>query len=213
MEAITVLVVDKRAIVSTGIALILETYADFQVVGQARTGEELFQYFNGHAPEVVCMDIELPGSTQGLDVLRRLHRFYPKSRVVILTNLLEPSLFREALREGVLGYLGKDVTADELAEAIRAAHQGLPMMGSEAIKLLVKGTTTPETPSLTERERQVMERVARGLSNQQIGEELHISLSTVQFHVSHILQKLAVHNRIEATAFAVRHNLASFPED
>jgi len=209
MGPIKILVVDRRAIVNSGIALILGGYADFHVMGQAKNREEALLHFNGHSPDVVCMDIDLPGPAEGLELIRRLRETYPNTRVVILTNLAERAIIHQALKEGVLGYLLKDASADELANAIRAAHAGTPSLCTEAVKGLVKEATLPEHPELTARERQVLDLVARGLNNLQIAAELHISLSTVQFHVSHILQKLALHNRIEATAFAVRHNLVT----
>lgn len=213
MGAIKVLVVDKRAIISTGISLILERYADFEVMGQAKCAEEVFQILDHTPPDVVCMDIDLPGPVGGLELIRRLHNAFPFTRVVILTNLLEPTILHEALKVGVSGFLLKDATADELASAIRAASHGIPTLCSEVVKVLVREVSAPNTPYLTQREHQVLDLVARGLNNQVIADQLHISLSTVQFHVSHILQKLAVHNRIEAAAFAVRHNLATYPEE
>ncbi len=213
MGAIKILVVDRRAIVRQGIALILGEYPDLKVMGQAKNGEEILQHLNGSSPDIVCMDIDIPGPTTGLEVIRQLRDLSPSTRVVVLTNLLEPEIVYKALKEGVLGYLLKDASADELVRAIRGAAEGTPTLCTEAVNLLVKGPGIPELPSLTPREHQVLEKVAQGLNNQEIATALQISLSTVQFHVSHILQKLAVHNRIEATAFAVRHNMASMPEE
>jgi two-component system, NarL family, response regulator LiaR len=213
MELIKILVVERRSIVSAGISLILEGYPDFQVVGQVKNGEEVFQLVDHNPPDVVCMDIDLPGPAGGLEFIRRLHDSFPFTRVVVLTNLLEPIVVHEALKAGVMGYLIKDATADELAAAIRATSRGIPTLCSEVVKVLVKKVSAPNIPDLTQREHQVLDLVAQGLNNQEIAAELHISLSTVQFHVSHIFQKLAVHNRIEAAAFAVRHNLATYPEE
>ncbi len=213
MGAIKILVVDRRAIVRQGIALILGAYPDLKVIGQAKNGEEILQHFNGSFPDIVCMDIDIPGPATGLEVIRRIRELSPFTRVVVLTNRVEPQLVFTALKEGVLGYLLKDTSADELVNAIRGAFEGTPTLCAEAVNLLVRGPGVPELPSLTARERQVLEKVAQGMNNQEIATALQISLSTVQFHVSHILQKLAVHNRIEAAAFAVRHNMAALPDE
>ncbi len=138
MELIKILVVDRRAIVNTGISLILERVPDFQVMGQAKNSEEVFQLLDHDPPDVVCMDIDLPGPVGGLELIRRLHDSYPFTRVVVLTNLLEPTVIREALKAGVMGYLIKDATANELANAIRAASMGTPTLCSEVVKVLVK---------------------------------------------------------------------------
>jgi DNA-binding NarL/FixJ family response regulator len=157
------------------------------------------------------LDIDLPGNLGGIELIRVVHHNSPHTHFVILTNSVEPVAIHETLRAGALGYLLKTVSIDELAQAIRAAHHGLPALSPQVTQVLI-GQASPSREHLlrlTARERDVLDLMARGLNNQQIAAELHISLSTVQFHVSNILDKLDVHNRTEAATFALRHHLAS----
>lgn len=207
LQTIKILVVDSRALVGSGISTILGEYSDFKVIGQAKTGRETHQFIENHSPDVVCIDIDLPDPISGMEVIRTLRGKFPQVQIVILTNVLEGTIIHNALREGVVSYLLKNSSADELVRAIRAAHQGIPTLSPEVTQMLIREVTTPNGYHLTRREHEVLELIARGLNNHEIAEELHISLSTVQFHVSNIFEKLNVHNRIEAATFAVRHNL------
>ena len=131
--------------------------------------------------------------------------------MVILTNILEEIIIHDALRQGVSGYLLKNSSAEELVHAIRSAYQGIPTLSPEVTQVLIHNVTIPNGFHLTSREYQVLDLLAQGWNNHDIAKELSISLSTVQFHVSNIFNKLEVHNRIEAATFAVRHNLAAYP--
>lgn len=208
MQAIKILVADGHAIVASGVAQVLGGIPDFQVIGQAKTGEEACRLFECYSPDVVSMDIELPGPISGLEVIRILRNKSPNIRVVVLTNLLEEMMIQDALQVGAISYLLKNISADELIQAIRSAYRGLPTLSPEVTQIVIHGLTTSNGYHLTSREHQVLELLVRGLNNHKIAKQLNISLSTVQFHVSNILNKLGVHNRIEATAFAIRHNLA-----
>lgn len=207
LQKIKILVVDARALVGSGISTILGEYSDFKVIGQAKNGRETLRFIERSSPDVVCLDIDLPDPISGMEAIRMLRSKSPQVRIVILTNVLEETIINDALREGVVGYLLKNSSADELVHAIRAAHQGIPTLSPEVTQVLIREVTTPNGYHLTPREHEVLERIARGLSNHEIAKELNISLSTVQFHVSNIFEKLDVHNRIEAATFAVRHNL------
>ena len=208
MQAIKILVVDGHAIVASGVSHVLGGIPDFQVIGQAKTGEEVFRLFEYYAPDVVSIDIDLPGPISGLEVIRMLRIKSPNIRVVILTNLLEEMKIRDALQVGAMSYLLKNISPDELVQAIRAAYRGLPTLSPEVTQIVISELTSSNGYHLTSREHQVLELLTRGLNNHEIAKQLNISFSTVQFHVSNILNKLGVHNRIEATAFAIRHKLA-----
>jgi DNA-binding NarL/FixJ family response regulator len=208
LQMIKILVVDYRALVGSGISTILGEYSDFKVIGQAKSGKETLQFIEHYAPDVVCIDIDLPDPVSGMEVIRMIRSRSPQIRIVILTNVLEETIIHKTLQEGVTSYLLKNSSADELVRAIRAAYQGIPTLSPEVTQMVIHELTTPNGYHLTPREHEVLERIARGLNNHEIAKELNISLSTVQFHTSNIFEKLDVHNRIEAATFAVRHNLA-----
>jgi NarL family two-component system response regulator LiaR len=209
LETVKILLADGHAVVASGVAQILDDVADFQVIGKAKTGEEVIGLCENHSPDVISIDIDLPGSMSGLEVIRRLHRKFPRAQIVVLTNVLDHAIVQDALREGVVSYLLKNISVDELIHAIRTAYQGLPTLSPEVTQVLIREVTTPNGHHLTSREREVLELLAKGMNNNEIAEQLHVSLSTVQFHVSNILSKLGVHNRIEAATFAIRHGLTN----
>lgn len=208
---IKILVVDYRVLVGSGISTILERNADFQVVGQATSGEDTIRCIERYSPDIVSIDIDLPDPITGVEVIRMVRRRFPQIRLLVLTNLLDEAIIRDVLRQGVAGYLLKNSSAEELVHAIRSAYRGRPSLSPEVIQILIQGLTVPHDYHLTPREHQVLDLIAQGRNNHEIGEKLNISLSTVQFHVSNILDKLDVHNRIEAAMFAVQHHLAKYP--
>ncbi|HEY9710460.1 MAG TPA: response regulator transcription factor [Oculatellaceae cyanobacterium] len=209
-ETIKILIVDHRAVVGTGVCAVLGAYADLEVVGRAESGEETLRLMEQYDPDIVAIDIDLPGHINGTEIIGLLQDKFPKTRVLVLTNLLEEMIIYDALRAGVIGYLLKTSSVEELAHAIRAAYQGIPTLSPEVTQLVMRELSAPISGgrNLSPREIQVLKLIARGLKNHEIAEDLFISLSTVQFHVSKILQKLQVRNRIEAAAFAVRNRLA-----
>jgi NarL family two-component system response regulator LiaR len=151
----------------------------------------------------------MPG-INGATAIRTIRSQWPQVRVIALTNFQEPELVQEALQAGAIGYLLKNVSADELAHAIRAAHAGRSTLAPEATQALVEAASHPSRPSgydLTAREREVLALLIEGLSNREIGERLTISPLTAKFHVSNILSKLGVTSRTEAVALAVQHQL------
>jgi NarL family two-component system response regulator LiaR len=208
-RTIRILIVDHRAIVASGIAAILGDYPEFQVVGKAGSGEEALRSIERFHPDVVTMDIELPDQLNGLELIQVLRHRSPQTRVLVLTNLLEEMTVRDSLQLGVTGYLLKNAAPHELAHALRSAYEGVPTLSPEVTQIVIHEVSAPSNHDrhLTTREHQVLNLIAQGLNNQEIAEELSVSLSTAQFHVSNILEKLGVHNRIEAAAFAIRHRL------
>jgi two-component system, NarL family, response regulator LiaR len=147
----------------------------------------------------------------GIELLRFVRRRHPFIHAIVLTNMMEAGAIHEALHEGATGYLLKTISVEELIQAIRAAHHGVPTLSHEVTQLLIQQTLSPAElmHHLTPREQEVLRLMARGWNNQQIASTLNITLSTVQFHVSKILAKLDVHNRTEAATFALRHQFGA----
>lgn len=206
MPGIRVLVIDQRALISKGITVLLSSFPDFEVIGAAQSSREALELASTQAVDVMIIDVDLPGPKGGIELIGALRQAAPYGRIIVLTNLKDASTIHQALRAGAISYLLKNVSIEELADAIRAAYSGVPTLSAEATGALIQRETAtgPAGRSLTAREQQVLELMARGLNNQQIASELSISLSTVQFHVSNILSKLGAHNRTEAATYAVR---------
>jgi two-component system, NarL family, response regulator LiaR len=210
LEKIRVLVVDDHTIVRKGIRALLAEIDDIELVGEAGDGQEAIAQVEALQPDVVLMDLVMP-EMDGAAATRAIKACCPEIRVVALTSFREEELVQGALRAGAIGYLLKNVSADKLAEAIRAACAGRPTLAPEATEALIQATVRPPEPSfdLTPRELEVLALVVRGLSNAEIAQELVVSRSTIKFHVSSILSKLGAGSRTEATALAVQHRLLS----
>ena len=207
---IRVMIVDDHAVVRSGIEYSLLALEDVELVGAAESGEEALRLCGELRPDVVLMDMMMPG-LNGVATTRSLLGRYPQTRVIALTSFQEGSLVQDALQAGAISYLLKDVDMAELAEAIRSAHAGQATLAPEAAQALVEAASEAFGPGydLTDREREVMALIVDGKSNAHIAESLGISLSTARFHVSTILSKLGAANRAEAAALAVKHRLVS----
>lgn len=207
---IRVLIVDDHTMVRRGLAIFLKVYDDLQLVGEAATGEAAIQLCGRLMPDVVLMDLALPGM-DGVEATRAIHRQFPAVRVIALTSFNEEGVVQNVLRAGAISYLLKDVSAEELARAIRAAHDGRSTLSPAAAQALIHATTQPAAlgHDLTARERAVLTLMVAGLNNIEIAAELGVSPSTIKSHVSHILAKLDVSGRTEAVALAVRYHLVA----
>ncbi len=205
---IRVMVVDDHDIVRSGLTVLLETFDDMKLVGDAAGGEEAIQLCNRIRPDVLLMDLMMPG-VNGVQAIDHIRRDCPETQIIVLTNFKEEKFIHAALQAGAISYLLKDVTIDELADAVRAAHRGRATLAPEAVQVLVNTATRPPEPGhdLTEREQEVLEFVVNGMNNREIAEVLTISRSTVKNHVSSILSKLGVSNRSEAVVLALQHHL------
>jgi NarL family two-component system response regulator LiaR len=207
---IQIMLVDDHAVVRSGLRFFLLGFDDMELVGEAESGEEALQLCAEIQPDVILMDLMMPGM-DGASATRAIRERYPQVQVVALTSFQEEDLVKNALQAGAISYLLKDVQADELAAAIRSAYVGRPTLAPEAAQALLHAATQPPKPGhdLTRRERQVLALLTEGLSNNQIAERLVVSRSTARFHVSNILSKLGATNRAEAVAIAIKQKLAS----
>ncbi len=208
IDPIRLLIVDDHAVMRTGLKLFLMAFDDLDLVGEAANGEEAVHLCNRVHPDVVLMDLAMPGM-DGATATRAIRRQYPDIQVIVLTNFQDIDLVQQALQAGAIGYLLKNVSAYELATAIRAAHAGRPTLAPEATQALVQATMQGQALDydLTPREQEVLTWMAKGLSNPEIAQRLTISAVTVKFHVSNILSKLDVTSRTEAVAVAMQRNL------
>jgi two-component system, NarL family, response regulator LiaR len=207
---IRVMVVDDHLMVRRGLATFLKVFKDLELVGEADSGESAIQLCVKLQPDVVLMDMVMK-SLDGAAATRLIRKQCPSAQIIALTSFNDEILVKSALQAGAISYLLKDVSGNELAQAIRDAYAGRPVISAEVTKTLIDATSqgAAPIPDLTEREREVLLLMVDGLSNSQIAERLTVSPSTIKSHVSSILAKLGVASRTEAVALALRQKIAS----
>ena len=206
---IKVVVVDDHELVRGGLETILALFDDIELVGQAESGAAAVRLCGETRPDVVLMDLVLPGGMDGAEATEEVLRTCPDAKVLALTSFSDPELIQRVLRAGALGCLLKNVSGAELAAAIRKAHAGSSTLAPEAAEALVRALSSSPggRAELTRREQEVLTLMAEGLTNAEIAERLIVSLSTVKTHVSSIISKLGASTRTEAAAIAVRERL------
>ena len=211
---IRVMIVDDQPMVRSGLSAFLSVADDFELVGEAENGIQALRMCADAQPDVVLMDLMMPGM-DGVAATRAILERFPDVRVIALTSFPQDQLVQEVLQAGALSYLLKNVGVDELARAIRAARAGQPTLAPEAAQALIRRATQPKAPGhdLSPREREVLALMVQGLNNPDIAERLVVGRSTVKFHVSSILGKLGVQSRTEAVALAVQHRLVAADTD
>ena len=204
---IKVMIVDDHAVVRSGLSAFLLAFDDLEHVGDATGGADAVSQCMSLRPDVILMDLVMP-EVDGAEATRRIKEACPEVQVIALTSYKEDDLVQGALKAGALSYLLKNVSADELAGAIRAAYAGRSTLAPEAAEVLIKAATeSPQEDGLTRRELEILELMVAGDSNPDIAEKLFVSRSTIKFHVSNILMKLGAATRTEAVAIALQRKL------
>lgn len=207
-EPIRVMVVDDHTMVRKGLATFLKAFDDLKLVGEAGSGTIAIDLCVEIRPDVVLMDMIMP-DMDGAETAKKIRQKVPHVQVIMLSSFKEGKLIKKALEAGAIGYLLKDVSADELARAIRLAYVGRATLSPEAAQSLVETTNLPPVPGLdlTERELDVLALMVEGLSNTQIAAKLGVGTSTIKSHVSNVLSKLGVGSRTEAVTLALRNHI------
>jgi NarL family two-component system response regulator LiaR len=205
-----VMLVDDHNVVRSGLATFIKAYEDLELVGEAKNGLEAVNVVRKVKPDVILMDLMMP-EMDGIAATRAIIADQPEIKIIAMTSFEEEALVQGVLAAGAISYLLKNVTSDELAKAIRDAVSGRSTLSPEAARVLVQATRPTHQPliDLTDREREVLNLVVQGNSNQHIAEKLFISLATVKAHISNILSKLQVSSRAEAIAYAIKHKIVS----
>jgi NarL family two-component system response regulator LiaR len=208
---VRVLVVDDHAIVRKGIRALLSEAEGFEVVGEASTGQEAVLRAQETHPDVILMDVLMPGM-DGIEATRLITSRQPKARILVLTSFAADNKVFPAIKAGALGYLLKDSSPEELVRAIRQVHRGEPSLHPTIARKLLQEIARPDElqpapEALTDREMTVLRLIAQGLSNQEIADRIAVSEPTVRTHVSRILGKLHLASRTQAALYAVREGL------
>ncbi len=209
-QPIRVMLVDDHPMVRRGLATFLKVFDDMLLVGEAENGAVAVKLCGEFLPDVILMDMVMP-EMDGAATTRAIRQKFPHIQIIALTSFKEGDMIKNALEAGAIGYLLKDVSADNLVRAIRAANAGRATLSPEAAQSLVETANLPPLPGqdLTEREREVLTLMVEGLNNTQIAGRLTVSPSTIKSHVSNVLAKLGVASRTEAVTLALRNHIVS----
>jgi NarL family two-component system response regulator LiaR len=207
---IRVMIVDDHAMVRRGLVTFLKVFDDLYLAGEAESGEDAIRICGEVFPDVILMDMVLPGM-DGAAATRVIRQRFPQVQIIALTSFKEANLVKNAIEAGAIAYLLKDISADDLAKAIRAAYVGRVTLSAEAAQVLVQQVNQPAElgGDLTEREREVLTLMIDGLNNTQIAGKLGVSPSTIKSHVSNVLAKLSATSRTEAVTLALRNHIAA----
>jgi NarL family two-component system response regulator LiaR len=214
-ESIRILIVDDHAVVREGLRALIDVQPDMELAGEAADGVEAIDRAHTLQPDVILLDLVMPRKS-GLEAIVEIKEKTPNARILVLTSFAEDDKVFPAIKAGAMGYLLKDSSAQELVQAIRDVYQGEPAMHPSIARKLMRELQRPPEPDmprteepLSGREVEVLTLVARGLSNQEIGDALFISERTVRTHVGNILDKLHLANRTQAALYALREGLAT----
>ena len=207
-QPIRVMVVDDHPLVRAGLSAFLNAYDDLELVGEASSGAETLRLVNISEPDVILMDLLMP-DMDGIQTIQEVHREHPNIQIIALTSYGQEELVKQALQAGVISYLFKNISASELAEAIRAAKAGKPTLAPEATRILINSSMRPVPlgHDLTQRELEVLTLMVEGLSNPEIASRLAVTRATVKNHISSILSKLGASSRTQAATLALQHHI------
>jgi NarL family two-component system response regulator LiaR len=206
-ETIRVFVVDDHPMIRAGLAAMVAVEADFVCVGEAATGEDAVRLVPAAAPHVVLMDLVMQ-RMDGIAAIAILSRQLPSTKFLVLTSLVDAAAVQRAIAAGASGYLIKTASSQEMVSMIRSVVGGQRVMSAQATDALIAAAQRPAAGTdLTQRERELLALMTRGLNNQEIAAELAIAVPTVKFHITNILTKLHVDNRTEAVLKALKHKL------
>jgi two-component system, NarL family, response regulator LiaR len=204
---IRVMIIDDHEIVRRGLGAMLTAYEDLRLFGEAESCEQALQMLADDQPDVILMDLVMP-EVDGAVATRRIKMAYPHIQVIALTSFKEQELVHAALQAGAVGYLLKNIPANELADAIRSAHRGRMTLAPEVSRQLIENSlTNVKQDALTRRELEVLRLMVEGAGNAEIAEKLFVSRSTVKYYVSSILSKLGASSRTEAVSMAIKQHL------
>jgi NarL family two-component system response regulator LiaR len=220
-KKIKVLIVDDHTIVRQGLRMFIDLQSDMEVVGEGTNGIEAVELATQLNPDVILLDLIMP-QMDGVEATRKILEGVPQSRVLILTSFAEDDKVFPAIRAGAHGYLLKDIQPNDLVQAVRESYQGKAQLHPDVTRRLMKAVSNNaptqevkltsvnnDMQVLTEREREVLDLIARGLSNREIAEQMVISEKTVKTHVSNLLSKLGLEDRTRAAIWALKHGLGS----
>jgi len=215
-DVIRILIADDHPMVREGIKSLLASFADLEIVGEAVNGRDAVGKVEQLAPDVVLMDLMMP-EMDGIEAMKRIQKSAPRVRILALTSFSTDNLIFPALRAGAAGYILKDTAPRDLVRSIREAHRGEATLHGSVARRVIEGLYPSDQPlrtrePLTERESEVLELVTRGLTNQEISRKLSVSQPTVRTHVSNILRKLRVANRVQAALYALKAGLVATQE-
>jgi two-component system response regulator NreC len=208
-DPITIVLADDHAVVRKGLRLLLDAEEGFEVVAEAGSADDAMRYVRGHRPAVLVLDLNMPGELTSLDAIPDVQAAGEGTKVVVLTMQEDPEFARRALGSGAAGYVLKEAADDELVEAVRRAAAGDTYLNPRLGAALAAAPPTPAGPpdDLTERELEILRLIALGHTNVEIGEQLYLSVRTVESHRSHIQQKLRRSSRAELVRYALDHGL------
>ncbi len=214
MEKIRIALVDDHRVVQTGLRSYLESFPDLEVIGTASSGEEALGKIGEWLPDVVVMDLHMPGGIDGVEATRRARALSPHTQVVVLTAHTDEARVVAALRAGAIGYVRKDSDPEVLIAAVRGAARGQsvldPAVAGSVLQDLVRGG--PLAEELSEREREVLAQLAHGRTNREIAQALHVGEETVKTHVGNILSKLQLNHRTQAVIYALKRGVVSLED-
>lgn len=216
MNSLNVMLVDDHEVVRMGLRMVLEQVPDVQVVAEAGSAEEAIRLCSTHQPDVVIMDIRMPPGRSGIEACRTIVERWPRIQVIMLTSFADDELIAEAIKAGAVGYVLKQAGTGELVRALDAVRQGAALLDPSVTRRVLamvrhQGEHKPDPfKDLTEREVDVLRLLAEGKSNAEIAAALVLSDKTVRNHISVILDKLQVNNRVEAATYAIQHDLRGY---